>query len=138
RGPYFRPRGPIRLVVEMLAPKENERVLDPACGTGGFLVATLAYLMERFRQEARVNAGAETSEEFQSLHDRLLRFASKQVFGGDFDPFLIRATQMNMVMAGDGKGHLYHLNSLEFPNGHLDGVEPARKEAPLGSMDVVM
>lgn len=138
RGQYFTPRGPIRLVVEMLAPQENERVLDPACGTGGFLVATLAYLMERFRKEANVRAGAETSEEFQSLHDRLRRFASKQVFGADFDPFLIRATQMNMVMAGDGKGHLYHLNSLEFPNGHLDGVEPARKEASLGSMDVVM
>jgi type I restriction enzyme M protein len=94
--------------------------------------------MERFRKEAKVKPGAETSEEFQSLHHRLRRFASKQVFGADFDPFLIRATQMNMVMAGDGKGHLYHLNSLEFPNGHLDGVEPTRKEAPLGSVDVVM
>ena len=138
RGQYFTPRGPIKLVVEMLAPRESDRILDPACGTGGFLVATLAYLMEHFRQEAKVKAGAETSEEFESLHERLRRFASKQVFGADFDPFLIRATQMNMVMAGDGKGHLYHLNSLEFPNGHLDGVEPARTEASLGSMDVVM
>ena len=138
RGQYFTPRGPIKLVVDILGPKENERILDPACGTGGFLVAALAYMMKRFREQAKVRPETESTEEFESLHDRLRRFASNQVFGCDFDPFLIRATQMNMVMAGDGKGHLYHLNSLEFPTGHLDGLDPARKEIPLESMDVVM
>jgi len=138
RGQYFTPRGPIKLVVDILGPKENERILDPACGTGGFLVATLAYMMKRFREQAKVRPETESTEEFESLHDRLRRFASNQVLGCDFDPFLIRATQMNMVMAGDGKGHLYHLNSLEFPAGHLDGLDPARKEIPLESVDVVM
>ena len=138
RGQYFTPRGAIRLVVEMLAPGEEERVLDPACGTGGFLVATLAHLMDRFRGEAHVATETETSEEFESLHRRLRRYAKKQVFGCDFDPFLIRASQMNMVMAGDGKGHLYHLNSLEFPKGHLTNVKSAARAMPLGSVDVVM
>ena len=138
RGQYFTPRGAIRLVVEILDPKEDERLLDPACGTGGFLVAALAHRMDRFREEERISAETETSEEFESLNQRLRRYASKQVFGCDFDPFLIRASQMNMVMAGDGKGHLYHLNSLEFPAGHLDGVKPARRAARLGSVDVVM
>jgi type I restriction enzyme M protein len=138
RGQYFTPRGPIKLVVEILGPKENDRILDPACGTGGFLVATLAYMMKKFREQAKVRPEIESTEEFESLHDRLRCFASKQVYGCDFDPFLIRATQMNMVMAGDGKGHLYHLNSLEFPAGHLDGLDPARKEIPPGTVDVVM
>lgn len=138
RGQYFTPRGAIRLVVEILAPKENELILDPACGTGGFLVATLAYMLACFRAEAQIAAGAETTEEFDSLQERLRQFASDQLFGCDFDPFLIRASQMNMVMAGDGKGHLYHLNSLEFPDGHLNGVKPAKRKIPLGSMDVVM
>ena len=62
RGQYFTPRGAIRLVVQMLDPKEDERILDPACGTGGFLVATLAHMMSRFREEEKVRAGAETSE----------------------------------------------------------------------------
>lgn len=35
RGQYFTPRGAISLVVQMLAPKEHERVLDSSCGTGG-------------------------------------------------------------------------------------------------------
>ena len=138
RGQYFTPRGAIRLVVQILDPKEDERLLDPACGTGGFLVAALAHRMDRLRDEERIRAETETTEEFESLNKRLRRYASKQVFGCDFDPFLIRASQMNMVMAGDGKGHLYHLNSLEFPKGHLDGVKSARRAARLGSVDVVM
>ena len=39
---------------------------------------------------------------------------------------------MNMVMAGDGRGHLYHLNSLEFPSGYLDGLKRAKEEIQLG------
>ena len=138
RGQYFTPRGAIRLVVEILDPQEDERLLDPACGTGGFLVEALDHLMRKFRDEEQISAHDETTEEFESLNHRLRRYAKKQIFGCDFDPFLIRASQMNMVMAGDGKGHLYHLNSLEFPQGHLAGVEPAGKEANLGTMDVVM
>ena len=49
------------------------------------------------------------------------------MFGADFDPFLIRAAQMNMVMAGDGSGNLYHINSLEFPNGHLPNLKKSYK-----------
>ena len=138
RGQYFTPRGAIKLVTEILDPKETERVLDPACGTGGFLIATLAHIVNRFRDEARIKVGAESTEEFESLHDRLRDYASKQVFGCDFDPFLIRASQMNMVMAGDGKGHLYNINSLEFPEGYLPGVKTASKDIPFGSVDVVM
>lgn len=138
RGQYFTPRGVIKLAVKILDPQENERVLDPACGTGGFLVATLAHLLTSFRNEANVLAGSETSEEFESIHDRLRAFAQRQVFGTDFDPFLIKASQMNMVMAGDGSGHFYHINSLEFPKGHLEDVTRAIQEIPFGSMDVVM
>ena len=138
RGQYFTPRGAIRLVVDILDPKEDERLLDPACGTGGFLVASLAHRLARFREEEQISADTESSEEFESLNQRLRTYASNKVFGCDFDPFLIRASQMNMVMAGDGKGHLYHLNSLEFPAGHLAGVDPAHKETPLETMDVVM
>jgi type I restriction enzyme M protein len=138
RGQYFTPRGVVRLVVEMLDPKENETVLDPACGTGGFLVATLAHLLKRFREEQDCQIGAESTSDFLTVHERLKEYASNQVFGADFDPFLIRASQMNMVMAGDGRGHIYHLNSLEFPNGHTADLDKARKEIKLGTFDIVM
>lgn len=138
RGQYFTPRGAIRLVVNILAPQEHEHILDPACGTGGFLVETLNHLLARFRKEKNLKAGDENTEEFLSLRDRLAHFAAHQMFGADFDPFLVRAAQMNVMMAGNALGQLYHMNSLEFPVGHLPGVKPANETIRLGSVDVVM
>jgi len=138
RGQYFTPRGAIRLVVKMLAPKENERVFDSSCGTGGFLVETLNYLYDQFHKEKNIKAGDEKTDEFISLRDRLAAFASKNLCGADFDPFLVRAAQMNVMMAGNSLGHLFHMNSLEFPAGDLPGVKTAREVLPLGSVDVLM
>ena len=137
RGQYFTPRGVVKLVVEMLDPKESESLLDPACGTGGFLVATLAHMLKRFRKEQKTQAGNENTSEFLTVHERLREYAAANVFGADFDPFLIRAAQMNMVLAGDGRGHIYNVNSLEFPLGHLADLTVAKKEIPLGSADII-
>lgn len=137
RGQYFTPRGVVKLVIEMLAPKEHETLLDPACGTGGFLVATLAHMLKKFRAEQQTQAGNEDTIEFFNVHDRLKEYAADKLFGADFDPFLIRAAQMNMVLAGDGRGHIYNINSLEFPKGHLADLDKANAEIPLGSIDII-
>ena len=137
RGQYFTPRGVVKLVVEMLDPKENEIFLDPACGTGGFLVAALKLMHDKFRDEKGIDPVNENTEEFFSIHERLKTYAATSVFGADFDPFLIRAAQMNMVLAGDGRGHIYHINSLEFPLGHLADLANAKNDIPLGSMDII-
>jgi type I restriction enzyme M protein len=138
RGQYFTPRGAIDLMVSMLDPKEDERVLDPACGTGGFLVATLKALDRRFHAEAKVELGNESTGEILSLRQRLARYARNHLFGADFDQFLVRAAQMNVVMASDAEARLFHMNSLEFPAGYLSGAEQAKGVADLGTMDVVM
>ena len=137
RGQYFTPRGVVKLVIEMLDPKEGERLLDPACGTGGFLVATLGYMLEKFRKEQNTVAGAEDTQEFLNVHERLREYAASMVYGADFDPFLIRAAQMNMVLAGDGRGHIYNLNSLEFPLGHMTDVDAAKKEISFETIDII-
>ncbi|MGI9059117.1 MAG: methylation-associated defense system DNA methyltransferase MAD2 [Ktedonobacteraceae bacterium] len=138
RGQYFTPRGVVKLAVEILDPKEGERILDPACGTGGFLVATLDYMLNKFCKEKGIKPQDASHPEFSAIRAKLKAFAEHNIFGADFDQFLIGASQMNMVMAGDGRGHLYHLNSLEFPNGHLSGVERAKSDIALGTIDVIM
>jgi type I restriction enzyme M protein len=135
RGQYFTPRRAVDLVVRILDPKENEKVLDPACGTGGFLVATLAHQLRRFRAEYKREPGDKTQE---AIHDRLRDYAEKQLFGADFDPFLVRASTMNMLMAANTEGHIFHMDSLAFPHGHLPGNEAAKKSVPFGSVDVLM
>src|SRR5205085_373384 len=68
RGQYFTPRRAVDLMVRILDPKEDETVFDPACGTGGFLVATLAHQLRRFRAEYKRELGDSTQE---SILDRL-------------------------------------------------------------------
>jgi type I restriction enzyme M protein len=138
RGQYFTPRGAIKLIVSMLDPKPSERVIDPACGTGGFLTATLAHLAHRFQEEKGIEPGAESTQEFISIQERLGEFVKKNLFGADFDPFLVRAAQMNAVMASNAEARLFNINSLEFPSGHLPGVAEAKKVAELGTMDLVL
>jgi type I restriction enzyme M protein len=139
RGQYFTPRGAIKLMVDMLDPKENERVMDCCSGTGGFLSATLDYLLKKFKEEDKVSSDDENSTAFISVHKRLGDWASKNLFGADFDQFLVRAAQMNVIMACNQEARIYHMNSLEFPNGHLSGVQDAKNDrAWLGTMDVVM
>lgn len=139
RGQFFTPRNAIKLMVQMLAPTETERVIDPACGTGGFLIAALAYLNKKFDNETGTDPDTESTKEFVSHQKRLKQFTKKNLFGADFDPALVRASQMNVVMACNQMGNIFHMNSLEFPNGTLSGVAHfKKKKGTLGTMDVVM
>lgn len=138
RGQYFTPRGPVELMVAMLDPKGHERLMDPACGTGGFLVSALKHIDRSLHDEEEVPCGEESTDEFLSIQDRLIHYVENNLFGADFDPFLVRAAQMNILMASNGQARMFYMNSLEFPEGHLPGVEAARQSAALESMDVVM
>lgn len=122
-------------MVKILDPKPNEKVLDPACGTGGFLVATISHQLERFKAEDKRDPGDSTSD---AVHDRLRDYAHKKVFGADFDPFLVRASTMNLMMAANTDGHIFHMDSLAFPKSHLPGNAPAKDAIPFGSIDVLM
>ena len=42
-----------------------------------------------------------------------------------------------MIFRHDGRGHIYNINSLEFPLGHLADLPSAKKEIPLGSVDII-
>jgi len=138
RGQYFTPHDVVNLAAEILEPGPRERVFDPACGTGGFLRETLQYRFRRFCEELGIKPDQKGTEEYRQARERLKEYAQEYIYGADFDPALVRASRMQMVMFGDGHGHLYHINSLEFPRGTLSGVARAAKEIPPGSVDVLM
>lgn len=136
RGQYFTPRGAIKLMVDMLDPRPGERVLDPACGTGGFLVATVNHWLAKFK--AQTPSRGEDTDDFLSVTDRLRATVESKLFGADFDPFLVRATTMNLMMAAGSRGNIFHMDSLAFPRGHLNGLAVAQQKIPLGRIDVLM
>lgn len=124
-GQFFTPRNIIKCMVEMLDPDQNCRVLDPACGSGGFLVMVLDHVRHKIAKnfypelddlhlEAKLNS--------VEVDDAVREYAEKMIFGFDFDPDLKKAARMNMVMAGDVHSNIYNINSLEYPRGSKPDV----------------
>jgi type I restriction enzyme M protein len=139
RGQYFTPRGAVNLMVEMLDPQENETVLDPTCGTGGFLQATLKHLRDNWKKDAGTFGFPDTEEERVRYADRLKEYAEKHLMGADFDPFLVRATTMAIMTFAQTTGNVFHMDSLAFPRGHLPGVKEAQEKIKLGEkVDVLL
>ena len=119
-GQFFTPRNIIKCMVEMLDPDKNTRVLDPACGSGGFLVMVLDHVRHKIARELYPNLDDLHLEEMLNspdVDDQVREYAEKMIFGFDFDPDLQKAARMNMVMAGDGHSNIYNINSLEYPAG---------------------
>lgn len=126
-GQFFTPRNIIKAMVEMMNPTENDRVLDPACGSGGFLVMVLDHVRKQIAAELYPELdGPLLVEKFNSfeVNERVKEYAERCIFGFDFDPDLKKAARMNMVMAGDGHANIFHINSLGYPNwAHADDFE---------------
>jgi type I restriction enzyme M protein len=102
----------------MLNPTEKHRVLDPACGSGGFIVMVLDHVRKQIAQELFPNLdGPLLMAKYNSIevNERVKEYAENSIFGFDFDPDLKKAARMNMVMAGDGHANVFHVNSLAYP-----------------------
>ncbi|GAA0978163.1 putative type I restriction enzymeP M protein [Nocardioides aquaticus] len=144
KGQYFTPRGAVKLMIDILDPQEDETVLDPTCGTGGFLHATLTHLHHRMQAEDETLGLPDSPEQSERYRDRLRKYADEHLFGADFDPDLVRATAMNIMTLAGTPGNVYYMDSLGFPRGHLSGVAEAGKRIPLardghpGVVDVVL
>lgn len=121
-GQFFTPRNVIKCMVEILNPTVNTRVLDPACGSGGFLVMVLDHVRKQItknRYHELSDALLEVKANSDEVNDKVREYAENMIFGFDFDPDLKKAAKMNMVMAGDGHSNIFNINSLEYPNGTL-------------------
>ncbi len=117
-GQFFTPRNIVKFMVEMLDPKEHHRVLDPACGSGGFLVMILDHVRQQITKCMYPELeGPLLEEKYNSVevNERVRTYAERSIFGFDFDPDLKKAARMNMVMGGDGHANIFHVNSLEYP-----------------------
>ena len=84
-GQYFTPRPLIRAMVEVIQPKPTDIVSDPACGTGGFLLAAHDYMAPR----------AKTRKEKKFLKEKALR-------GNDIVDSVVRLCAMNLYLHGIG------------------------------------
>lgn len=96
-GEFYTPRPIIRFMVQQVDPKLGEIVLDPACGTGGFLVEALEYVTPK----------VQTAQQRRTLHQDLRGVEKKPL------PFLLG--MMNLVLHGVGQPNISRGNALSTP-----------------------
>jgi type I restriction enzyme M protein len=73
-----------------------------------------------------------------SLKAEIKEYVETNLFGADFDRALVKTSKMNLMMSANAEGDVFHMDSLAFPRGHLEGNDPAKEAIPLGSIDVLM
>ena len=118
RGEFFTPRNVCRMAVTMLDPGPDDLILDPACGTGGFLTIAMNHVIQKIekRVEERWRYRDDpTDRERRDKWQAIQEYADTQIVGIDINPNLVKAAKMNMVLNNDGSGGLYQGNALERP-----------------------
>lgn len=104
-GQYFTPREVIAFAVEMMRPSHQDLVLDPACGSGGFLL----YALDEVRREADAYYDEGSTEHYRHWHD----FAEKRLFGIELNDSIARVAKMNMIVHDDGHTNVVSTDSLQ-------------------------
>jgi type I restriction enzyme M protein len=134
RGEFFTPRNICRMAVAMLDPGEKQLILDPACGTGGFLITAMNHVIEKIRVAEEKKGGSVERIE-TATRQRVQKFAQTLIVGIDLNPNLVKAAKMNMVMNNDGAGGLHQGNSLASPATWNDEL---RRLNLIGKVDLLL
>jgi type I restriction enzyme M protein len=139
-GAFFTPRNVCDMAVQMVFatyPTEKRlrlKVLDPACGTGGFLRAALLELDRIISEQEHSKWAKNQAKAEAQIAERLKRVCDSNIFGIDKLAELVRAAQMNLAMHGDGSTNVMQANSLA-PVGEWS--QNVRARVRLGRFDLV-
>jgi type I restriction enzyme M protein len=106
-GQFFTPRNVVEMMVKIVDPKPGERIIDPACGSGGFLITALAHVWGQLRDEAKRKGWSE-----RQLVKREFEVATDCFRGIDKDQFLSKVCKAYMALIGDGRGGVFCQNTL--------------------------
>ena len=103
-GQFRTPRHIIRMMVELMDPKADDVICDPACGTSGFLVSAGEYLKERRKEEIFFN------------RQKKDHYMNHMFFGYDMDRTMLRIGAMNMMAHGIDNPFIEYRDSLSDQN----------------------
>ena len=103
-GQFRTPRHIIRMMVELMQPKPEDVICDPACGTSGFLVNAAEYLRENHKQEVFFNT------------KNRAHYMNEMFHGYDMDRTMLRIGAMNMMTHGIENPSIEYRDSLSDQN----------------------
>lgn len=94
RGQFFTNRLVVDMMVKMLDPDDKSVILDPSCGSAGFLITSMNYVFKKI----------DNSKRSDSAKEILKRNVVHQLFGLDISPKLVKIAKANMLIGKDGHG----------------------------------
>lgn len=103
RGQFFTNRLVVDMMVRMMDPDDKSVILDPSCGSAGFLITAMNYVFKKIDNSGRSNSAKEV----------LKRNVVHQLFGIDISPKLVKIAKANMLIGKDGHGGIEQANSLD-------------------------
>lgn len=130
QGQFFTPRNVIRMMVEILDPKTTEMLIDPACGSGGFIIESLRYIWEKVHEQADSLGWSH-----DAIREEEVDRANTCIRGIDKDYFLSKLAKSYMAIMGDGKGGIFCEDSLERPE---NWDSKTRQKIHMGDFDIVL
>lgn len=118
-GEYYTPRHIVKMIIRMINPLFGEKIYDPCCGTGGFLLESFKHL----RSNTDVNVTSEDSEKTaKEKREKKRIIREESIFGRELTS-TARIAKMNMILFGDGHTHIQQMDSLsEVVNEEYDVV----------------
>ena len=131
-GQYFTPRELIAFAVAVLDPNRDNLILDPACGSGGFLL----YSLDHVRRKADERFPHQETDPEQR-HDHWIywhEFAQHNLFGIEVNDELARVAKMNMIIHDDGHTNIIGHDALDFP----ESIEEKNREIARGRFDLIL
>ena len=146
-GQFRTPRHIIRLMAELLDPKPTETIADPACGTGGFLVGAMEYLLRKHTSpegviEHEVNGKIEKTYTGDLLESHWQFIRTGMFHGFDFDATMLRIAAMNLLLHGVDSPDIHYQDTLssnftdKFPAKATNGFDVILANPPFkGSLD---
>lgn len=110
QGQFFTPRNVVKLLLSMTDPGQRDKIVDPACGSGGFLVEALKYVWAKVNRQCE-----ELNWPEKEIFAELQEVAIKNFNGIDKENFLSKTSKAYMALLGDGRGGIFCENSLDNP-----------------------
>jgi len=123
-GQFFTPRPIVRFCVEMIKPERDHLVLDPACGSGGFLLNA----MDKIREEA--NEEYDEREAWEHWH----KFAEHNLYGIEINDQIARVCKMNMIIHDDGHTNVISTDSLD----NFENINKIHREFKKDYFDIIL
>ncbi len=134
-GQFRTPRHIIDFMVKVVDPKKSETILDPACGTAGFLVAAYRYIAGEYTSDKLKKAGSPRAMDKLSADEK--QFLFNHMFTGfDSDEDMIKFGMMNLHLHGLTRSRLARQNSLTDTSGMKDKFDVILANPPFsGKID---